>query len=262
VIRAVLLDLDDTLIVEEAAAVATFAATAAVAAARHPIDAGALAQDAQARARELWRAAPTYPYCERIGISSWEGMWCRFEGEAGDVPALRRWAPDYRREAWRRALADHGVVDDQLADELAERFGAERRERHETFADAEPALDALASRYGLALLTNGASCLQREKLAASGLADRFDAVVVSGEVGTGKPDAVMFGHAVDALGVERDEAVMAGDNLLKDVDGAISAGLHAVWVDRRGEPRPADRPDLLAVRDLGDLPALVDSLSP
>jgi putative hydrolase of the HAD superfamily len=91
VIRAVLIDLDDTLIVEEAAAVATFAATAGVAAERHPIDAAALAMNARARA--LWRAAPTYPYCQRIGISSWEGLWCRFEGEAGELRALREWAP-------------------------------------------------------------------------------------------------------------------------------------------------------------------------
>jgi putative hydrolase of the HAD superfamily len=257
VIRAVLLDLDDTLIVEEAAAVATFAATAGVAAERHPIDAAALAIDARARARALWRAAPTYPYCQRIGISSWEGLWCRFEREAGELLALRKWAPAFRREAWRRALADHGVADDALAGELAERFGVERRARHETFADAEPALDALAGRYALALVTNGASCLQREKLAASGLADRFDAVVVSGEFGTGKPDPDVFAHAVEALGVEPGQAVMVGDNLLKDVDGAIAAGLGAIWVNRDARPRAGERSSLLEVRDLGELPALL-----
>ena len=45
-------------------------------------------------------------------------------------------------------------------------------------------------------MTNGASCWQREKLEASGLADRFDAVVVSGELGTAKPDPAVYAHAL------------------------------------------------------------------
>ena len=55
--RALLLDLDDTLIVEEPAAVAAFAATAGVAAERHPLDPAPLALDARAWAREIWHDA-------------------------------------------------------------------------------------------------------------------------------------------------------------------------------------------------------------
>jgi len=254
VTRAVLLDLDDTLVVEEAAAVAAFAATAAVAAERHPIDAAALAIDARVRARELWRAAPAHPYCRRIGVSSWEGLWCRFEGEDGDLPALRRWAPDYRRETWRLALAGQGVEDAALAEELGERFGVERRALHETFPDAAPALDALAGRYPLALVTNGASCLQREKLAASGLGGRFAVVVAGGDVGAAKPDRAIFERALAAVGVAPGEAVMAGNSLQNDVEGAIALGMGAIWVDRDGAPA---RPGVTTVRDLRDLPALL-----
>jgi hypothetical protein len=46
----------------------------------------------------------------------------------------------------------------------------ERRLRHRAFDDARPALDHLRRRHALALVTNGASCLQREKLAGCGLA--------------------------------------------------------------------------------------------
>jgi phosphoserine phosphatase len=252
VTRALLVDLDDTLVVEEAAAVASFAATARAAAERHPIDAAALAIDARARARELWRAGPTYPFCQRIGISSWEGLWCRYEGDGDE---LRAWAPEFRREAWRRALADHGIEDEALASELGERFGAERRARCETFADAAPALDALRASHAIVLVTNGASCLQREKLAASGLADRLDAVVVSGDVGRGKPDAAIFAHALRAVGSEPGEAVMVGDNLEKDVDGALAAGLRAVWLNRDGKERPAGRPDVREIASLDELAA-------
>jgi FMN phosphatase YigB (HAD superfamily) len=44
---------------------------------------------------------------------------------------------------------------------------------------------------------NGASCLQREKLATAGLEDYFDTVVVSAELGVGKPDPSIFEHALD-----------------------------------------------------------------
>jgi putative hydrolase of the HAD superfamily len=254
---AVLFDLDDTLVVEQPAAAAAFAATADRAAAHHDLDAAALAAAARERARELWYAAPTHPYCRRVGISSWEGLWCRFGGEEPAARALRAWAPTYRRETWRLALADQGVEDDALAEDLGERFGEERRARHATFDDAADVLDELSRTCTLALVTNGAGCLQREKLAASGLAHRFAAVVVSADVGIGKPDAAVFRHALAQLGA--DHALMVGDSLARDVEGALAAGLDAVWVNRDGAEPPARRPGLAEVASLRELPALVSS---
>jgi putative hydrolase of the HAD superfamily len=256
--RALLLDLDDTLIVEEPAAVAAFAATARAAAEHHGVDAARLALDARARGREIWRAGPNHPFCRRIGISSWEGHFCTYEGEGEELRALRDWVPGYRRETWRRALADQGVADDELARELGERFCVERRALHETFADAAPALAALRADHALALVTNGASCWQREKLRASALADRFDVIVVSGELGTAKPDPAVYAHALRALGAEPGDAAMAGDSLRNDVDGALAAGLGAaIWVNRDGRPRPPGRDDLVEVADLAALPGVL-----
>jgi putative hydrolase of the HAD superfamily len=251
---ALLFDLDDTLIVEEQAAAAAFAAAAQITAAQHEIDAATLATGARSRARELWYAAPTHEYCMRVGISSWEGLWCRFEGEGAEVRALRDWSPAYRREAWRLALADHGIDDSQLAEELAERFGVERRARHEVFADVTASLSLLSGSHQLGLITNGAACLQREKLAASGLGDYFEVVVVAAEVGVAKPDASVFEHALAQLGCDHADAVMVGDSIAKDVDGALAAGLRAVWINRNGSPTPPDRADLVEISTLSDLP--------
>ena len=68
--RALLLDLDDTLIVEEPAAVASFAATAGIAAERQPLDPRQLALDARACARELWHGAEVSAFGRTIGISN------------------------------------------------------------------------------------------------------------------------------------------------------------------------------------------------
>jgi putative hydrolase of the HAD superfamily len=165
VANALLFDLDDTLMVEERAAVAAFRATARWAAASHDLDPDALAVAARARARELWRGAPTYGYCLRVGISSSEGLWCRYDGGGRETRELRGWSSTYRREAWRLALAEQGVKDQSLAEELGERFPVERRARHEVFPDVDGALRALSAAYILGIVTNGASCLQRESSA-------------------------------------------------------------------------------------------------
>jgi putative hydrolase of the HAD superfamily len=222
--RALLFDLDDTLIVEEPAAAAAFEATAQFAASRYQIDPASLATDARLRARELWYAAPTHEYCLRVGISSWEGLWCRFEGDGPDECALRDWSSTYRQGAWSLALADQGVDDPRLAEELGKQFGVERRARHEVFTDAVGALGQLKETHSLALVTNGAACLQREKLAASGLAGHFDAVVISADLGVAKPDASVFEFALSRLGAKAEGAVMVGDSISKDVDGA-----HRSW---------------------------------
>jgi putative hydrolase of the HAD superfamily len=248
-VPVLLFDLDDTLIVEDDAATAAFAATAATV---PGVNAAALAAAVRLRARELWNANPAHPYCLRVGISSSEGLWCRFEGEGETSRALARWAPEYRREAWARALIDQGVEDPGLAAQLGERFGVERRARHELLPDAVAALNALGRTHRLALVTNGASCLQREKLRASGLEDRFEAIVVSEDLGVGKPDPLPFLAALEALAAEPADAWMIGDSLERDVEGALAAGLRAVWLNPEG--RPGDhRPQ---VRRLAELPAL------
>jgi len=260
VTRTLLFDLDETLVVEEPAAVAAFDATAQLAAHRYPLDGAQLARAARTRARELWRAAPTYAYCLRVGISSWEGLWCRFEGDDPSVRALASWAPTYRQQSWKRALADQHVQDDGLAEELGELFGIERRRRHEVFADVLSSLTAARRSHQLGLITNGASCLQREKLEASGLTGFFKAIVISGDLGVGKPDPVIFRHALSLLEADPREATMIGDSMTRDVDGASSIGLRAIWLNRFNRPRPAERPDVTEITTLTELLLRVDAV--
>lgn len=58
---------------------------------------------------------------------------------------------------------------------------------------------------------------------------------------TGKPSAVFFQAALDALGVSADEALVVGDDLLTDIAGAEASGLASVLVRTgKGEtPRAA-----------------------
>ncbi len=59
--------------------------------------------------------------------------------------------------------------------------------------------------------------------------DLFDAVVVSCEIGLRKPDADMFNHVTDRLGVDQGSVVLV-DDFEANVEGARRAGWHAILV--------------------------------
>ena len=262
-IRSILFDLDDTLVIEGAAADAAFLATCEHANKPYGIDPQALHQSVRYHARELWRASATITYCRAIGISSWEGLWARFFGDDPTLKKLHAWAPTYRREAWFRALTDHGVNDLSFAERLSDVFSSERRERHIAFSDVEDSLTNLREVYRLALVTNGAPDLQREKIQGSNLARFFDATLISGEVGIGKPDCRIFKLALEALSTSPSEAVMVGDSLTRDILGAQHAGLKGIWLNRSGNGTASQVTPDVQIANLSQihqlLPTLVDS---
>lgn len=234
-IKNILFDLDDTLVIERAAADAAFLATCEHAREKHGINPKALHQAILYHAGELWRASASITYCRAIGISSWEGLWARFLGNDPNLKILRMWAPTYRREAWFRALADHGVSDVSLAEQLSVIFISERRARHVSFPEVENNLTHLREIYQLALVTNGTPDLQRAKIQGAKLERYFDNILISGEVGIGKPDPQIFKLALEAIAASPSETVMIGDSLDRDILGAQRAGIKGIWLNRSGD---------------------------
>lgn len=260
-ITAVLFDLDETLVVEKEAVEAAFLATCEIARHRSGIDPAALAEAVRVRARELWQEAPAREYCLSVGVSSWEGLWASFLGDRPELAALREWAPTYRRATWTMALADHAVDDQSLADQLAATYPDEQRARRTAFPDAQPVLTQLRQRYRLALVTNGVPDVQRDKLRGAGLREFFDAVIISGEIGVGKPDSAIFEAALLALGTAPGQAVMVGDSPKRDVQGAHSAGVRGIWLNRRGKNRDDEVQPDAEIATLKELPPLLDEMS-
>ena len=243
-ISAIIFDLDDTLLVEVASAEAAFWAACLLVQEEQGIAPDEFHQTVRQNARDLWYASPARQYCVDIGISSWEGLWARFEGYDPNLQILRKWAVTYRHQAWSNALVEFGVRDDALADRLSAKFQAERRMRHVVYSDVEPVLRKLQESYRLALVSNGTPDLQREKLDGSKLEPYFEAVFISGELGIRKPDARIFAAVLERLGVSAEMAVMVGNSLESDIAGALQAGIKAVWMNRDGtEPDGSIRPD-------------------
>ena len=254
-LKAVLFDLDDTLLVEVASADAAFLATCALAEEKHGIDPEVLHRHLRREARALWYASPEREIIERISISHWEGLWARYEGEDAAMARLRHWAKTYRQVAWQHALQAVGVEDPDFAGRLSGEFRRQRETRHVLFDDSAPLLEQLKGRVKLGLITNGLSCLQREKISGSGLARYFDAIVIAGDVGLAKPHPRIFHTILDALQVAPEETCMVGNSVKGDIGGAQSVGLRAILIDRGDIHGPDDsiKPDGV-ISHLGQLP--------
>jgi putative hydrolase of the HAD superfamily len=211
--RAVIFDLDDTLVWDERISRQALMETAQRGAESTGAAAGRLAAAAKSAAEELWHAHAPVERCEQLGIVAFEGMWGHFHGEEDYVRHLREWLPQFRAEIWVRALASEGIQNEQLANDLGLFFQKRRRELQDRLPGAEEVLHTLQkSGVRIGLLTNGAASVQREKFETSGLGLYFDAAVVSGEIGTGKPEAPIFHHLLQLLGVEPHEALMVGNS--------------------------------------------------
>lgn len=253
-VQAILFDLDETLILEKPVAIKALEQTgqrANAAAGVHPSE---LTDRVLERAGELWRSTPAIDYCRRVGISSWEGLWCGFAGENKNLVWLREWAPTYRFETWSRALKDLSVDDEKLAQSLAGEFVETRTAMFEHFPETTEILDELNGVVRLVLATNGASDLQRLKLETSGLAGYFDAVLVSADIGFAKPHPIFFVNAIRLSSAEPEQIRMVGDNIRKDIGGAQEAGIRGIWVNRKerdpGEIQPfAEIGNLLELRN-------------
>ncbi len=248
-------DLDDTLRVEKASADAVFSETREWAEQRHDLDPAALNAAIAQTCNELWLNAPAHDYCRDLGISAEEAMWGSFVCEDDQLRAMEPWAPTFRRDAWHLALQRVGVDDPSLAQELAATFADRRRTRHVVYPDTRSTLEILARDHRLAMLTNGAPAIQQCKIDGSGLRDFFDPIVISGEVGIGKPDPRIFEITLEHLGAAPDHAVMIGNSLHSDIGGANAAGIKAIWFNRdRIEHTGSPTPDRV-ITTLSELPA-------
>lgn len=105
---------------------------------------------------------------------------------------------------------------------------------------ARELLSHLSGRYRLGLITNGYAEAQRKRLAACGIGNLFQAVVISDEVGMRKPDPRMFDLALRQLDASPDEALYVGDNLHDDYGGARNAGIAFCFYNRDREPLAPD----------------------
>jgi putative hydrolase of the HAD superfamily len=129
--------------------------------------------------------------------------------------------------------------------------------------DVVPTLQALRSRgLRLGIVSNAAYLprLMEQQLAALGLADYFDAVTFSSEVGVRKPQPAIYAAALRKLGVDPSRTLFVGDRVREDVQGPQAMGMRAVLTRewrQENDPGVAD----FVIQRLGELLAIVRRLA-
>jgi putative hydrolase of the HAD superfamily len=214
--RAILLDLDDTIVTDEAVS------------------------------EKTWRAACRRfaPFFEGISADMLytsirevaTGYWRDDDNHRKGRLNLK----DTRRELVRVALRKMGFNNnDKLADRISDTYTADKELAIAPIPGAIETLHCFKEMgLHLALITNGGADTQCRKISRFGLDAIFDFVLIEGEFGLGKPHPSVFTTAMEKLNVNASETWMVGDDLQRDIAGAQRLGIYSIWVDWRGVGLP------------------------
>ena len=120
-------------------------------------------------------------------------------------------------------------------------------------------LRALKERHRLGVVSNfDYTPTARHVLEREGVADLFETIVVSDEVGWRKPKPVIFERALGHLAIQPGEALFVGDRADIDVVGAQAVGMASAWINREASALPEGMtPPEYEIRDLGELEAIL-----
>ena len=216
-VRAVVLDLDGTLVDHDGSARAALAAWLP--------SLGAEATDELVTA---WFAA------EEKHLRAWRSR------EISFAEQRRRRLRDVLPLAGLASRVDLGS--DAELDEVFAGYAARYTASWTVFDDVEPMLAALEDLpVRLAVLTNGTDEQQHAKLGAVGLTGRVGPVFTAEGLGVAKPEPQSYLTVCTALGLAPHDVLHVGDRYDLDVVAARAAGLRAVHLDRTGQG-PLDEP--------------------
>lgn len=97
----------------------------------------------------------------------------------------------------------------------------------------------LSKNSRLGLISNGKSPFQENNFKALGFSSHFHSILVSEAIGLRKPDAKIFKLSCSELGVTPEQSVYVGDNPISDIEGAKNAGLRTVFIPSEHYPKCA-----------------------
>ena len=146
-----------------------------------------------------------------------------------------------------RVLKSLGKTDFALQEIIANTF---RQDTIRKIEANKAVLQLLKKRFKLGIISNFYGNLPAicQEL---GLLPLFDIIVDSKRVGSLKPTPQIFNHALNAVGVNADQAVMVGDSPKRDMLGAKGMGMPHILLSR--QPANTCCPGDIVIREIPDL---------
>lgn len=89
--------------------------------------------------------------------------------------------------------------------------------------------------YKLGVISNGDLNQQTDKLKRTGIYKFFEIVTTSSEYDYSKPNPKLYENIIQRFNINKDEMIMIGDQVEKDVLPCLSIGIDAIWLNRRAK---------------------------
>ena len=104
------------------------------------------------------------------------------------------------------------------------------------FDDVYETLDYLYQKgYKLGVISNGDLSQQTDKLSRTGILKFFEVVTASSEYDYSKPDPKLYETIINRYNINKEEMIMIGDQVDKDVLPCLEIGIDAIWLNRKNK---------------------------
>ena len=120
-------------------------------------------------------------------------------------------------------------ISDEDIDQISEDYIEFLTDNNHLFDGAIEVLDYLKPKYKLHIITNGFAKVQDKKINNAALSDYFSTITNSELAGVKKPNSIIFDYAIKVSNASKEASVMIGDCLDADINGALNAGLDAIF---------------------------------
>ena len=109
------------------------------------------------------------------------------------------------------------------------------------------------SGYKLGIISNGDLAQQTNKLLHTGIFDFFEIITTSSEYDYSKPDPKLYESIVERFSIKKDEMVMIGDQVEKDILPCLLIGIDAIWLNRKNKENANNVREIKSLSDLLDI---------
>ncbi|KQW97611.1 YjjG family noncanonical pyrimidine nucleotidase [Flavobacterium sp. Root420] len=124
-------------------------------------------------------------------------------------------------------------ISDENIDEIANDYIEYLTDNNHLFDGAIEVLEYLKPKYKLHIITNGFANVQEKKINNALLSSYFNTITNSELAGVKKPNSIIFDYAVNSAKASKENSIMIGDCLEADVNGALNAGLDAIFFNEK-----------------------------
>lgn len=136
---------------------------------------------------------------------------------------------DLRKIRFPTVLSRLGMKKEDIPSDIGIRYLEIAPKKRHLMPHTKDVLHYLHKKYKLHLITNGFNDVQHTKIKHAGINNYFEEIITSDSAGCHKPDKNIFEYALQVSGSKRHEALMIGDNIETDIQGARNASIDQIY---------------------------------